>query len=83
MAANNPQTTGLPSGFRILRDGPGRYVLVDDRTNDPAPVFPTCEEAAATAWKWWQEIYAPEIGHDLEAIAARMKELTHDLSNHH
>ena len=49
----------LPPGFRILNDGPGREVLVDDRTDDPAPIFPTRQEAAATAWQWWHEIYEP------------------------
>ena len=51
----------LPPGFRVLNDGPGREVLVDDKTDDPAPVFATREEAAAQAWVWWREIYRLEV----------------------
>jgi hypothetical protein len=53
----NSQTTDLPPGFRVLNDGPGREVLCDDRTDDPATVFSTREEAIQVAWQWWEEIY--------------------------
>jgi hypothetical protein len=50
----------LPPGFKVLEDGPGRHVLCDERTDDPAPVFADREEAVKTAWRWWREIYEPE-----------------------
>ena len=52
--------TELPPGFRVLNDGQNREVLIDDRTDDPAPVFTTRAEAAAKAWEWWREIYQSE-----------------------
>ena len=62
---SNDKTTDLPPGFRIINDGPRREVLVDDRTDDPAPVFPSYSKAAAKAWEWWREIYAPEAKSDV------------------
>ena len=50
----------LPPGFRVLNDGPGREVLLDDRTDDPAPTFATRAEAVETAWRHHREIYEPE-----------------------
>lgn len=57
--------TALPPGFRVLNDGPGREVLIDDRTDDPAPVFPTMEAAADDAWRQWREIY--ELDAEMES----------------
>lgn len=34
--------------FEVLNDGPGRWVLVDNGSDDPCPVYPT-EEAANAA----------------------------------
>lgn len=51
------ETTELPPGFRILNDGPYREVLIDDRADDPAPVFETRKDAVDAAWIWWREIY--------------------------
>jgi len=31
--------------FSIIEDGPDRFVLLDDRSEDPAPVFETAERA--------------------------------------
>lgn len=31
--------------FEILEDGPGRFVLVDNESDDPAPVYLTKEDA--------------------------------------
>lgn len=61
MSDGKSSTTELPPRFRILNDGPGREVLVDDHTDDPAPVFATRAEAIERAWIWWREIYAPEV----------------------
>jgi hypothetical protein len=33
--------------YSILNDGPGRYVLCDDRSDEPAPVYETEAEAYA------------------------------------
>lgn len=33
--------------FKVLNDGEARYVLCDDRTDDPAPVYPTEKDAVA------------------------------------
>jgi hypothetical protein len=43
---NEPLT--LPAGYRILNDGPGREVLVQEQWEE-CPVFPTTEEAVAYA----------------------------------
>jgi len=32
--------------YSIIEDGPERFVLVDDRSEDPAPVFLSVEAAA-------------------------------------
>ena len=56
----NRRASGLPTGFRVLNDGPGREVLLDDRTDDPAPIFKTRTEAAQVAWRQWREIYESE-----------------------
>lgn len=54
------ETTGLPPGYRVLNDGPGREVLLDERCDDPAQVFATYEAAAKQAWLEWRYIYKPE-----------------------
>lgn len=66
MTDQPPQQTtpDLPPGFRVLNDGPGREVLMDDRSDDPAPVFATAKEAAARAWVDWRTIYEPELERD-------------------
>lgn len=51
----------LPPGFSILNDGPGREVLLDDRDDERAPVFATHAEAAEVAWRYWREIYEPDL----------------------
>lgn len=33
--------------FHVLSDGPDRYVLIDDRSDDPAPVYESEVEAYA------------------------------------
>lgn len=33
--------------FEILEDGPNRYVLVDNESDDPTPVYSTMIEAMA------------------------------------
>jgi hypothetical protein len=35
--------------FKIVEDGPSRFVLVDNESDDPAPVYATMEEAMAAA----------------------------------
>ncbi len=65
MSTDTPQTA-LPPGFHVLNDGPGREVLIDERTDDPAPVFSTIEAAAETAWRWWREIYEPDLEEESE-----------------
>ena len=40
-----PEIPGEREHFNVLMDGPNQFVVWDDRTDDPAPVFPTLEAA--------------------------------------
>lgn len=44
--------------FHVMPDGPGRFVLVDDRDDQPAPVFETNEKAEAALEQRVTEAYA-------------------------
>lgn len=37
--------------YQIFEDGPGRFVLVDNESDDPSPVFRTREEAKVSIRK--------------------------------
>jgi hypothetical protein len=50
-------TAGLPPDFRLLNDGPGRWVCVNEnRDEEFAAVWPTPEAACRSAWDWWHDV---------------------------
>ena len=57
-----PELAGEREHYSILEDGPNRYVLVDDRTDDPAPVYSTAEAAADALDALVRERAAPGAG---------------------
>ena len=42
-----PEIEGEREHYSILNDGENRFVLCDDRSDDPAPVYPSLEAAEA------------------------------------
>lgn len=42
--------------FKVLNDGEDRYVLCDDRTDDPAPVYQTEKDAMAEVNRRCEEV---------------------------
>lgn len=41
--------------FKVIEDGEGRWVLVDNLSDDPAPVYDTLEEALAACKRLREE----------------------------
>lgn len=57
MSNADPQTTALPPGFRLLNDGPGRWLCVNDNSlEEHVSVWDTPERAGSAAWDWWHDV---------------------------
>ncbi len=56
--ALNTSRDTIRAHYRILEDGPGRFVLVDERSDDPAPVYVTIDAATAAM----EALVAAELG---------------------
>ena len=51
------ETTKLPPRFKLLNDGPGRWLCVNDNSLDEyVSVWDTPERAREAAWDWWNDV---------------------------
>jgi hypothetical protein len=47
----------LPPKFKLLSDGPDRWLCVNDNSyEEHVSVWHTPEEASSAAWDWWHDV---------------------------